>query len=133
MPVPASGRQSEEPYKSHIVEYHAALLLLVRAQSTTYHLEVFRQREGRSCQLDKLHVGAVEAFGENIDVDKRLNFSFSEIIQETRSFLGRSLGTDGYRLNALALVVFRYAAGMFDAHGIYDALFLLGKLGVAVV
>ena len=30
-----------------------------------------------SFPIHHLHVGAVEAFGENIDVDKRLNFSFS--------------------------------------------------------
>ena len=73
LPVSVIWRESKQTVQPDIVQYQAILLALKHTHATSYLLQILRQRQCGSRQLDKLYIGTVKAFTEQIDIHQHLN------------------------------------------------------------
>ena len=87
-PVTVAHGRAETVIKPHIVQDNGDGLVLGNAQPAPHLLQIKRQGLGRSCQLNKLDVGAIKPLGEDIHVDNHLDFALLELLNHLLALLG---------------------------------------------
>ena len=87
LPVPILRGQTKQAVQPHVVQDQTVALPVKDAHATPHLLQVFRQRERRPRQLDKLHVGTVETLAEEVHVHQHLRISRLKLFYQTTTFL----------------------------------------------
>lgn len=98
-PVAVAVGEAEAVVEAGIVEDEHIAAVGCGAQRTTYLLEIEGEGAGGTGEHHELDAGAVEAFGEELDVDENLEVAMIgfERIDEPLALRGRRIAVDGSR------------------------------------
>ena len=124
LPVPILRGQTKQAVQPHVVQDQAVALPVKDAHAPPHLLQVFCQRQRRPRQLNKLHVGTVEALAEEVHVHQHLRLSCLELFNQPTTFLPWCLRADRHRVNTVFPIVRSDMLRMPNVNRIDDALLI---------